>query len=58
MLLTLTFTCLALFGLPWTEQAIQTAVYGSYFCGNLPQSSFTLSASLRESCRLASQRGA
>jgi hypothetical protein len=27
-------------------------------CGNLPQSSFTLSASLRESCRLANQRGA
>jgi hypothetical protein len=27
-------------------------------CGNLPQSSFTLSASLWESCRLANQRGA
>jgi hypothetical protein len=27
------------------------------YCGNLPQSSFTLSASLRESCRLANQRG-
>jgi hypothetical protein len=27
-------------------------------CRNLPQSSFTLSASLQESCRLANQRGA
>jgi hypothetical protein len=26
-------------------------------CGNLPQSSFTLSASLRQSCRLANQHG-
>jgi hypothetical protein len=28
------------------------------YCGNLPQRSFTRSASLRESCRLAIQRGA
>jgi hypothetical protein len=34
MLLTLLFICLAYFGLPWTEHAIQTPVYGSCF---LPQ---------------------
>jgi hypothetical protein len=36
---------------------LNTSEYNSS-CGNLPQSCFTVSASLRESCRLANQREA